>query len=99
MCLFVSGCKFQFEKLRTITTRSNSVKQGKDEHFPVFMDNKEDILWCTEMERYVGVYNRKPHKVRRVGKFILFSSNSIKLIYKAPIHYKCRLNALHQNKN
>ena len=27
------------------------MKQGKDEHFPVFMDNKEDILWCTEMER------------------------------------------------
>ncbi|XP_030261442.1 DNA (cytosine-5-)-methyltransferase 3 alpha a isoform X9 [Sparus aurata] len=43
-----------FEKLRTITTRSNSVKQGKDEHFPVFMDNKEDILWCTEMERVFG---------------------------------------------
>ncbi|CAG12940.1 unnamed protein product, partial [Tetraodon nigroviridis] len=44
----------KFEKLRTITTRSNSVKQGKDEHFPVFMDNKEDILWCTEMERVFG---------------------------------------------
>ncbi|XP_076004810.1 DNA (cytosine-5)-methyltransferase 3A-like isoform X10 [Genypterus blacodes] len=46
------GRTAKFEKLRTITTRSNSVKQGKDEHFPVFMDNKEDILWCTEMERY-----------------------------------------------
>uniref|UniRef100_A0A674NXU0 DNA (cytosine-5-)-methyltransferase n=1 Tax=Takifugu rubripes TaxID=31033 RepID=A0A674NXU0_TAKRU len=44
----------KFEKLRTITTRSNSVKQGKDEHFPVFMDSKEDILWCTEMERVFG---------------------------------------------
>ncbi|XP_038128279.1 DNA (cytosine-5)-methyltransferase 3A-like isoform X11 [Cyprinodon tularosa] len=44
------GRTAKFEKLRTITTRSNSVKQGKDEHFPVFMDNKEDILWCTEME-------------------------------------------------
>ncbi|TNN43623.1 DNA (cytosine-5)-methyltransferase 3A [Liparis tanakae] len=45
------GRTAKFEKLRTITTRSNSVKQGKDEHFPVFMDSKEDILWCTEMER------------------------------------------------
>lgn len=43
---------FQFSKVRTITTRSNSIKQGKDQHFPVFMNEKEDILWCTEMERY-----------------------------------------------
>ncbi|XP_016889227.1 DNA (cytosine-5)-methyltransferase 3A-like isoform X8 [Cynoglossus semilaevis] len=48
------GRTAKFEKLRTITTRSNSVKQGKDEHFPVFMDNKEDILWCTEMEKVFG---------------------------------------------
>lgn len=46
-----TGLVFQFDKLRTITTRSNSIKQGKDQHFPVFMNNKEDILWCTEMER------------------------------------------------
>ncbi len=43
---------FQFGKVRTITTRSNSIKQGKDQHFPVNMNNKEDILWCTEMERW-----------------------------------------------
>uniref|UniRef100_A0A8C3KNY6 DNA (cytosine-5-)-methyltransferase n=1 Tax=Calidris pygmaea TaxID=425635 RepID=A0A8C3KNY6_9CHAR len=42
----------KFSKVRTITTRSNSIKQGKDQHFPVFMNEKEDILWCTEMERY-----------------------------------------------
>lgn len=47
---------FQFEKVRTITTRSNSIKQGKDQHFPVFMNEKEDILWCTEMERYVNMF-------------------------------------------
>ncbi|NXB43673.1 DNM3A methyltransferase, partial [Leucopsar rothschildi] len=41
----------KFSKVRTITTRSNSIKQGKDQHFPVFMNEKEDILWCTEMER------------------------------------------------
>ncbi|KAK1805643.1 hypothetical protein P4O66_019928, partial [Electrophorus voltai] len=44
----------RFDKLRTITTRSNSIKQGKDQHFPVYMNNKEDILWCTEMERVFG---------------------------------------------
>uniref|UniRef100_I3IXJ1 DNA (cytosine-5-)-methyltransferase n=1 Tax=Oreochromis niloticus TaxID=8128 RepID=I3IXJ1_ORENI len=38
----------------TITTRSNSIKQGKDQHFPVYMNEKEDILWCTEMERVFG---------------------------------------------
>ena len=53
VCVRCAG-SLQFEKLRTITTRSNSVKQGKDEHFPVYMDSKEDILWCTEMERYVA---------------------------------------------
>lgn len=41
----------QFGKVRTITTRSNSIKQGKDQHFPVLMNGKEDILWCTELER------------------------------------------------
>lgn len=46
----VSVCP-QFEKVRTITTRSNSIKQGKDQHFPVYMNEKEDILWCTEIER------------------------------------------------
>lgn len=49
-----SLCLLQFSKVRTITTRSNSIKQGKDQHFPVFMNEKEDILWCTEMERYRG---------------------------------------------
>uniref|UniRef100_A0A2K5F5Y2 Uncharacterized protein n=1 Tax=Aotus nancymaae TaxID=37293 RepID=A0A2K5F5Y2_AOTNA len=44
----------KFSKVRTVTTRSNSIKQGKDQHFPVFMNEKEDILWCTEMERVFG---------------------------------------------
>ncbi|CAK7321817.1 DNA (cytosine-5)-methyltransferase 3A [Vulpes lagopus] len=44
----------KFSKVRTITTRSNSIKQGKDQHVPVFMNEKEDILWCTEMERVFG---------------------------------------------
>ncbi|XP_067274240.1 DNA (cytosine-5-)-methyltransferase 3 alpha a isoform X6 [Pseudorasbora parva] len=45
------GRTAKFGKVRTITTRSNSIKQGKDQHYPVYMNNKEDILWCTEMER------------------------------------------------
>ncbi|CAB1335529.1 unnamed protein product [Coregonus sp. 'balchen'] len=48
------GMNRLFGKVRTITTRSNSIKQGKDQHFPVFMNEKEDILWCTEMERVFG---------------------------------------------
>uniref|UniRef100_A0A8C6UR33 DNA (cytosine-5-)-methyltransferase n=1 Tax=Neogobius melanostomus TaxID=47308 RepID=A0A8C6UR33_9GOBI len=48
------GRTAKFEKVRTITTRANSIKQGKDQHFPVFMSEKEDILWCTEMERVFG---------------------------------------------
>ncbi|XP_076128981.1 DNA (cytosine-5-)-methyltransferase 3 alpha a isoform X2 [Alosa pseudoharengus] len=48
------GRTAKFDKLRTITTRSNSIKQGKDQHYPVFMSEKEDILWCTEMERVFG---------------------------------------------
>uniref|UniRef100_A0A8B9LGW5 DNA (cytosine-5-)-methyltransferase 3 alpha b n=1 Tax=Astyanax mexicanus TaxID=7994 RepID=A0A8B9LGW5_ASTMX len=48
------GRTAKFDKVRTITTRSNSIKQGKDQHFPVFMNEKEDILWCTEMERVFG---------------------------------------------
>ncbi|XP_078397609.1 DNA (cytosine-5-)-methyltransferase 3 alpha a isoform X1 [Cetorhinus maximus] len=48
------GRTAKFNKVRTITTRSNSVKQGKDQHFPVLMNEKEDILWCTEMERVFG---------------------------------------------
>ncbi|XP_011612231.2 DNA (cytosine-5)-methyltransferase 3A-like isoform X2 [Takifugu rubripes] len=48
------GRTAKFEKVRTITTRSNSIKQGKDQHFPVYMNEKEDILWCTEIERIFG---------------------------------------------
>ncbi|XP_038128270.1 DNA (cytosine-5)-methyltransferase 3A-like isoform X3 [Cyprinodon tularosa] len=36
--------------LQECLEHGRTAKQGKDEHFPVFMDNKEDILWCTEME-------------------------------------------------
>ncbi|XP_061075037.1 uncharacterized protein LOC133109631 [Conger conger] len=44
----------KFEKVRTITTKSNSIRQGKSETLPVMMNGKEDYLWCTEIERIFG---------------------------------------------
>lgn len=46
----------QFNKVRTITTKSNSIRQGKMGPLPVNMNGKEDYLWCTEMEQSVFVY-------------------------------------------
>lgn len=47
-------CHFvlQLKKVQTITTKSNSIKQGKNQLFPVVMNGKEDVLWCTEIERW-----------------------------------------------
>ncbi|KAF5890164.1 DNA (cytosine-5)-methyltransferase 3A-like isoform X2, partial [Clarias magur] len=47
-----SGRVAQFNKVRTITTKSNSIKQGKMGPLPVTMNGKEDYLWCTEMESF-----------------------------------------------
>ncbi|CAH2245411.1 DNA (cytosine-5)-methyltransferase 3A isoform X1 [Pelobates cultripes] len=44
----------KFSKVCTITTNPNSVRQGKGQEFPVIMKEKEDVLWCTEMERVFG---------------------------------------------
>ncbi|KAK3566403.1 hypothetical protein QTP86_032283 [Hemibagrus guttatus] len=52
-CLEV-GRVAQFNKVRTITTKSNSIKQGKMGPLPVTMNGKEDYLWCTEMESVFG---------------------------------------------
>ncbi|XP_030299891.1 DNA (cytosine-5)-methyltransferase 3A isoform X4 [Sparus aurata] len=64
------GRTAKFDKVRTITTRSNSIKQGKDQHFPVFMNEKEDILWCTEMERIFGfpVHYTDVSNMSRLGR-------------------------------
>lgn len=64
-CIDINHCKpqidlswlytalfLQFNKVRTITTKSNSIKQGKTGPLPVTMNGKEDYLWCTEMERW-----------------------------------------------
>ncbi|XP_066558389.1 DNA (cytosine-5)-methyltransferase 3A isoform X2 [Amia ocellicauda] len=48
------GRKAKFTKVRTITTRPNSIKQGKSEILPVVMNGKEDNLWCTELEKIFG---------------------------------------------
>ncbi|XP_051963958.1 uncharacterized protein LOC127630461 isoform X2 [Xyrauchen texanus] len=48
------GQTAMFNKVRSITTKSNSVKQGKMGPLPVTMKGKEDYLWCTEMERIFG---------------------------------------------
>ena len=45
-----------FTKLRTITTKMNSIKQGK--RYPVIMDGNGDVLWCTEMERCVRLSDK-----------------------------------------
>ncbi|XP_020491467.2 DNA (cytosine-5-)-methyltransferase 3 beta, duplicate a [Labrus bergylta] len=52
-CLEV-GRTATFDKVRTITTKSNSIRQGKTGPLPVNMNGKEDYLWCTEMEQIFG---------------------------------------------
>ncbi|XP_054631910.1 DNA (cytosine-5-)-methyltransferase 3 beta, duplicate a isoform X2 [Dunckerocampus dactyliophorus] len=51
-CLEV-GRMAKLDKVRTITTKSNSIRQGKV-GLPVTMNGKEDYLWCTEMEQVFG---------------------------------------------
>lgn len=74
--------------MRTITTRSNSIKQGKDQHFPVYMNEKEDILWCTEMERYVNA-----NIVRQTAFCGSFPDPNLKMIFlmSSPVLLRARL--------
>ena len=39
------------KKVQTITTKSNSIRQGKNQLFPVVLNGKEDVLWYTDLER------------------------------------------------
>ncbi|XP_066480841.1 DNA (cytosine-5)-methyltransferase 3B [Tiliqua scincoides] len=41
----------KLKKVQTITTKSNSIRQGKAQSLPVRMNGKDDDLWCTELER------------------------------------------------
>uniref|UniRef100_A0AAY4EAW6 DNA (cytosine-5-)-methyltransferase n=1 Tax=Denticeps clupeoides TaxID=299321 RepID=A0AAY4EAW6_9TELE len=52
-CLEV-GRVANVNKVRTITTKYNSIRQGKKGPLPVSMNDKDDYLWCTEMERIFG---------------------------------------------
>ncbi|XP_061115075.1 uncharacterized protein LOC133139515 [Conger conger] len=49
-----TGRQAKLTKVRTITTQSNSLKQGKTEVCPVTMDGKDDMLWITELEKIFG---------------------------------------------
>uniref|UniRef100_A0ABM5G4W5 DNA (cytosine-5-)-methyltransferase n=1 Tax=Pogona vitticeps TaxID=103695 RepID=A0ABM5G4W5_9SAUR len=44
----------KLKKVQTITTKSNSIRQGKAQTLPVRMNGKDDDLWCTELERIFG---------------------------------------------
>ncbi|KAI4892939.1 hypothetical protein NFI96_014181 [Prochilodus magdalenae] len=49
------GRTAKYVKVRTITTRSNSLKQGaNDSNFPVSMNGKDDGIWITELEKIFG---------------------------------------------
>ncbi|XP_014670897.1 PREDICTED: uncharacterized protein LOC106811707 isoform X2 [Priapulus caudatus] len=55
--ILTSSCnrKAVVKKVRTITTRPNSLRQGKQEKlFPVQMNGVGDTLWSTELERLFG---------------------------------------------
>ncbi|KAM9342417.1 uncharacterized protein KZ484_015140 [Pholidichthys leucotaenia] len=42
------------DKIRTVTTKSNSIRQDKSGSLPVSMNGKDDYLWCTEIEQVFG---------------------------------------------
>ncbi|XP_011138454.1 uncharacterized protein LOC105182605 isoform X2 [Harpegnathos saltator] len=42
------------KKIRTVTTRSNSLRQGKAELKPIMMKGTSDTLWITELEEIFG---------------------------------------------
>ncbi|TDH10077.1 hypothetical protein EPR50_G00071120 [Perca flavescens] len=52
-CLEI-GREARVAKVRTITTNSNSLKQGSSSLLPVLHNGKEDNLWITELEKIFG---------------------------------------------
>ncbi|XP_043279842.1 uncharacterized protein [Venturia canescens] len=42
------------KKIRTVTTRVNSLKQGRDALKPILMNETNDTLWITELEEIFG---------------------------------------------
>ncbi|KAF4078242.1 hypothetical protein AMELA_G00197160 [Ameiurus melas] len=72
------GRSAKYVKVRTITTRSHSLKQGNsDQHFPVSMNGKDDSLWITEVEKIFG-FPKHYTDVKNMGRIqrhkLLFSS-------------------------
>ncbi|KRY54413.1 DNA (cytosine-5)-methyltransferase 3B [Trichinella britovi] len=50
------GRKSKMSKVRTITTRTNSLKQGRTFSLcPIEMDGRPDTLWITEIEKLFGL--------------------------------------------
>ncbi|TMS16989.1 DNA (cytosine-5)-methyltransferase 3B [Larimichthys crocea] len=94
-CLEV-GRMAKFDKVRTITTKSNSIRQGKSGPLPVNMNGKEDYLWCTEMEQIFG-FPKHYTDVNNMGRMqrqkVLGRSWSVPVIRHlfAPLkdYYKC----------
>ncbi|RVE70839.1 hypothetical protein OJAV_G00069160 [Oryzias javanicus] len=74
-CLEI-GRVAKFDKVRTITTKTNCMWQGKIGQLPVTMNGKDDSLWCTEMElifgfpkHYTDVNNMsRMHRQRVLGR-------------------------------
>ncbi|XP_029282589.1 LOW QUALITY PROTEIN: DNA (cytosine-5)-methyltransferase 3C-like [Cottoperca gobio] len=94
-CLEI-GRLAKFEKVRTITTKSNSIRQGKMGPLPVTMNGKEDYLWCTEMEQIFGFpkhYTDVNNMGRAQRQRVLGRSWSVPVIRHlfAPLkdYYKC----------
>uniref|UniRef100_A0A8C2KWX5 DNA (cytosine-5-)-methyltransferase n=1 Tax=Cyprinus carpio TaxID=7962 RepID=A0A8C2KWX5_CYPCA len=65
-CLEV-GRTAMFNKVRTITTKSNSIKQGKMGPLPVTMNGKEDYLWFLLYQVYVNNMGRG-HRQKLLGR-------------------------------
>ncbi|KAM4043935.1 DNA (cytosine-5)-methyltransferase 3A-like [Anomaloglossus baeobatrachus] len=63
----------KFSKIRTITTNSSSMLQGKEHEFPVTINGEEDILLCTEIERVFGF----PPRYTEVGQMSFTSRQKL----------------------
>ncbi|AWP10392.1 PWWP domain containing protein [Scophthalmus maximus] len=81
-CLEI-GRMAKFDKVRTITTKSNSIRQGKMGPLPVSTGGKDDYLWSTEMEQIFGFpkhYTDVNHMGRMQRQRVLGRSWSVPVI-------------------
>ncbi|XP_008204446.1 DNA (cytosine-5)-methyltransferase 3B isoform X1 [Nasonia vitripennis] len=63
------------KKIMTVTTRTNSLNQTKENLKPVLMDGKKDMLWVTELEKifgfpmhYTDTNLQKTRRLQLIGK-------------------------------